>query len=250
MHARISLCEKRIEECNEKLNALAQYREADDQYVQQLITEKQQQEQELLNLQEKLTDARIRLGKAKSGIVSQSLEEAEAQIRSALNIQQVIYDESRVLNEKKYRDEKQHLEHLSKCYQDLYDHYEKRYQKVNRHLSVLDVDGISPITSKLLINIGTVSFGAAGFFFSTFAGYAGFGNQDMLYFILGGLIETAGSPMNWLVKIAVLLGLIGLVTIVSFLCNFLLNWLKKSSEEEILSEVALSAQVSKKIQAT
>ena len=134
---------KRIEECNEKLNALAQYREADDQYVQQLITEKQQQEQELLNLQEKLTDARIRLGKAKSGIVSQSLEEAEAQIRSALNIQQVIYDESRVLNEKKYRDEKEHLEHLSKCYQDLYDHYEKRYQKVNRHLSVLDVDGIT-----------------------------------------------------------------------------------------------------------
>jgi hypothetical protein len=246
LEERIRQCKSRIIECKEKLNLLTQYREADDPDFQQMVTEKQREEAHLILLQQKLTDVRIRLGRAKAGIVSQSLEEAEAQIRSALNIQHVIYDESRILNEKKFRDEKDHFAHLSKCYQELYNEYEKRYQKVNKYLTVLDVDGMSPITSKVLANIGTISFGAAGFFFSTFAGYAGFGNQDMLYFIFGGLIKTAGSPMHWLVKIAVLLGLIALVTIVSFACNVLITWFKNNSDEEILSEVALSAQVSKK----
>ncbi|MGB8193092.1 MAG: hypothetical protein WCF67_14285 [Chitinophagaceae bacterium] len=248
LHARIEAARKKIEELQQKVIAAEQYREADDPELQQLIKEKEKQELEVSQLLQRVTKVRIRLGEAKAGIITQSLDEAEMQVSKALDIQRKIYDETRQMNQKKFDDEKDHLARLSVYFSELYDYYSKRYHKVHKYLGVLDVDGISPVTSQVLTTIGTIAFGAAGFFFSTFAGYAGFGNQDILSFILGGLIESAKQPATGFVKIAVLLGLIGLITLVSVCCNWLINRLKKKSEEEILSEVMFSGQIEKKLE--
>jgi hypothetical protein len=248
LQQRITLCEERITELREKLSAAEQYRETTDEELQSFIKDKEAEEQLLLTIQQRLTDVRVELGKAKSGIIDKSLEEAEKQVTTALNIQKTIYDETRLLNRKKFEDEKDQLALLSKCYKELYDYYEVRYKKVNKHLAVLDVDGISPVTTQVLVTIGSISFGAAGFFFSTFAGRAGFGNEDMLFFVLGGIINTAQQPGHGLLKILILIGLIALVTGISLICNYLINRLKKKSEEEIRSEVMMGMATAKKLE--
>jgi hypothetical protein len=246
LNTRIAGCKDRIAELKEKITVAEQYKESADVDLQELIKEKLKQEAELLELQNRITDIRIQLGEAKSGIISKSLKEADEQVKKALDIQKTIYDETRSLNQKKFNDEKDHLARLSKCYQELFDSYEKRYKKVNKYISVLDIDSINPITTRVLTTIGTISFGAAGFFFSTFAGTAGFGNQDMLYFIFSGLIDTANKPLNGFLKILILLALILLVTGISWLCNLLIRWLKANGEEDVLSEVVLAGGIARK----
>ncbi len=248
LNRRIADCHKRIMEIGDKISEAQQYQEENDPKLQAMLSEKSTEEEKLCKLQGKLTETRIELGNAKSSIMQKSLEEANMQVQTALNIQKNIYSETRELNRMRFEDEKNNLTHLSDAYGKLYICYEKRYQKVNRYLAVLDVDGISPVTTQVLATIGSISFGAAGFFFSTFAGNAGFGNKDILYFLFSGIIDTAKQPASTFYKIGILLGLIVLVTSVTFLCNYLLNRLKKKSEEEIQSEVMLGAETEKKLE--
>ncbi len=245
---RIAQKQDRILELKQKIHEAELYNEADDLVLQTLIQEWTNEEEALLAAQHRLTTVRIKLGEAKAGIVHKSLEEAETQVKSALNIQRVIYDETRALNQKKFADEKDHLAHLADCYKDLYHSYEKRYKKTEQYLTVLDVDGISPVTTQILTTIGTVSFGVAGFFFSTFAGNAGFGNRDMLYFVLGGIIDTAKTPTYAWLKILILVGLIALVTLVSMGCNYLIQRLKRNNAEDVQSEMSIGAMLTKKMQ--
>ncbi len=242
----IRQCTEKISELRMKLQEAEQYREADDPDLVLLLLEKEKQENLLQELLDKFARVKIRLGEAKAGIIGKSLEEAAQQVERALQIQRTVYDETRLLNQKKFSDEKDYLARLAKCFQELYTSYEERYRKVNKYLGVLDVDGISPVTTQVLTTIGTISFGAAGFFFSTFAGNTGFGNRDVLYFVLGGLIDTAKLSSNGFVTVGLLAALILLVTVVSWGCNYLINRLKKR-EEEILSEFGLTARVAKKL---
>lgn len=244
---RITLAQERIRELELKIAVAEQYNEKDDIQLQELLKEKTKQEEELALSRQQLTEVRVRLGEAKAGIINKSLDEAEAQVKKALNIQHIVYEETRLINRKKYDDEKDYLQRLSKCYEDLLEYYKKRYDKVHRYLQVLDVDGISPITANTLTTIGTVSFGAAGFFFSTFAYNAGFGNQDMLYYVLDGLIRTARQPAGGVAKLLILLALITAVTLISLLCDFLIQRLNRRHDEEILSKISLGAQASNKI---
>lgn len=243
---RIVLAQERIAELKAKIVLAAAYKEADDEELKALVAERDKEEKRLLELEAKLTAVRVRLGEAKAGIINKSLEDAEAQVKAALNIQRNIYDETKRLNQQKFNDEKEHLAQLAACYKDLYTAYEARHKRVDKYLAVLDVDGISPITTQVLTTVGTVSFGAAGFFFSTFAGKAGFGNDDILYFIFNGIFDTANRPMPGWAKLLIFLGLILLVTGVSWGCNYLINRLKKNSEEEVQSEVSLGAAMAKK----
>lgn len=244
----IAEMEKRVREWAEKLEAAGQYRESDDPDLQMLINEKKAQEKDLADLQKQLTDIRKKLGEAKAGIIDRSLDEAERQTQKALGIQKKIYDETYALNCKKHRDEHDYLTRLGKCYQELYDYYQRRYLEVNKHLAALNADGINPITTHVLSTIGSIAFAAAGFFFSTFASSAGFGNQDMLYFILGGLIDTS-KPGSLLLKVLVLLGLIVLVTLISYGCYYLLRRLKARSEQDIRNELRFEGQISARSEA-
>jgi hypothetical protein len=244
---RISSSASRIEELKQKLSDSEKYNEADDLQLQKIIEDKLKEEERLAAAQEQITEVRVRLGEAKAGIINKSLDEAEAQVRKALNIQNLVYDETRILNGKKYEDEKDYLTRLAKCYQELHDYYKNRYDKVNSYLHVLDVDGISPKTTSVLTTIGTVSFGAAGFFFSTFAGNTGFGNQDMLYYVLDGLITTAQQPANGFAKVGVLFGIIALITLISLGCNFLISRLK-NKDEEIFTKLSLGGNASAKLE--
>lgn len=244
---RIALAHERITELKTKIVLAAAYKESEDEELKALIQERDKEEAYLQQLQEKLTAVRIKLGEAKAGIINKSLEDAELQVKAALNIQKNIYDETKRLNQQKFDDEKDHLAQLAVCYSNLYKAYENRYNRVDKYLTVLDVDGISPVTTQILTTVGTISFGAAGFFFSTFAGSAGFGNQDMLYFVMGGIFDTANQPIPGWLKLLIFLGLIVLVTAVSIGCNYLINRLKKKSEEEVQSEVSFGAAMSKKL---
>lgn len=252
---KIEHLQKRIVNYTETISKLEQnillelqYKEADDIQLQQLLQEKIKEEERLMITQQEIMDVRIRLGEAKAGIINKSLDEAENQVKKALNIQNIVYDETRKINNKKYEDGKDYLARLSACYKDLLEYYKKRYEKVNRYLQVLDVDGISPVTTAALTTIGTISFGAAGFFFSTFAGNAGFGNKDMLYFVLDGLIRTAEQPANGFFKLGILIGLIALITAISFLCNHLIERLKRTHEEEVFNKVTLGTQANGKLE--
>jgi NADH:ubiquinone oxidoreductase subunit 3 (subunit A) len=245
---RISTSQLRIDELKQKIAETELYNENDDTQLQQLIKDKQLEEDNLNKTQQQITDIRIRLGEAKAGIINKSLDEAEQQVKKALSIHNIVYDETRLINRKKYEDQKDYLQRLAKSYQDLHDYYKQRYEKVNKYLQVLDVDGISPITTGALTTIGTVSFGAAGFFFSTFAGNTGFGNQDMFYYVLDGVIRTATGPTNALVKLAVLLSLIALITVISLLCDALIYKLRRNRDDEILNKLALGAQMSNKLE--
>jgi hypothetical protein len=247
LQQRVAQQQERIEELKLKLGEAAQYKEADDPVFQGLLQELTNEEAKLLAAQQRLTEVRIKLGEAKAGIIHKSLEEAETQVKSALHIQTLIYDETRQLNQKKFADEKDHLTHLADGYRDLYQSYEKRYKKTEQYLMVLDVDGISPITTQILTTVGTVSFGVAGFFFSTFAGNAGFGNQDMLYFVFRGILDTAKTPTPAWLKILILMGLIALVTLVSMGCHYLIQRLKRNSGEDVLSEMNIAAALTKKM---
>jgi hypothetical protein len=246
----IETSKEKIAELKEKLKALDEYRESGDPDLQQMIRDKAQEEEDLQLLQAKLTDVRIKLGQAKSGIIDASLDEAEKQVKKALGIQKIIYDETYAINKKRYDDEKDYLKRLQESFQELYQYYKGRYNEINKHLGALDVDGISPVTTQVLTTIGSISFGAAGFFFSTFAGATGFGNQDMLYFILEGLANTANQPVSAWVKIGALLGLIALVTIVSIACNKLLGMIRErkldKEEEKLQNQLKLHAGASKK----
>jgi hypothetical protein len=244
----ITNSEARIAELKAKLDTHAQYQEAGDTLLQDLLKEKEKEEQALVVLRKRLADTRQKLSEAKAGIVQKSLEEAETQVRTALGIQKMIYDETWDLNQKKFNHEKAHLSQLASGLRAIHQQYTERYEKVNKYLRVLDVDGISPITTKILATVGTVSFGAAGFFFSTFAGNAGFGNQDFFSFLLQGIMDTAKEPLGWLWKVLILAGLIALVTLVSIFCNVLLNRLKRKSEEDVLSEIFLQLKMSRKFE--
>jgi hypothetical protein len=248
LRQRIARTYNRITELKEKIQLAVAYKESEDEELKTLIAERDVEENLLQDLQQKLTEVRKKLGEAKAGIVNKSLEDAEQQVKAALNIQKNIYDETKLLNQQKFDDEKEHLTQLAECYQELYAAYEKRYKRVDKYLTVLDVDGISPITTQILTTVGTVSFGAAGFFFSTFAGNAGFGNRDVLYFVMGGIFDTANQSIPGWAKLLIFLGLILLVTAVSVGCNYLITQLKKNSElDEVQSEVSLGAAISKKL---
>lgn len=245
---RIKIAQDRIEELKQKIAASEQYNENEDPQLHQLLQQKLNAEEDLTKIRQQITDVRVRLGEAKAGIINKSLDEAELQVKKALDIQNLVYEETRLINRKKYEDEKDYLQRLSRCYEDLHDYYKKRYDKVNRYLKLLDVDGISPITATTLTTIGTVSFGAAGFFFSTFAGNAGFGNQDMLYYILDGVIRTAKQPASGISKLLILLGLIAAVTLISWLCDFLIKRLSQKNDDEILNKLSIGARTSNKIE--
>jgi NADH:ubiquinone oxidoreductase subunit 3 (subunit A) len=244
---RIATSQARIDELKQKITATELYNEKDDAKLQQLLQEKLREENNLTDTQRQITDIRIRLGEAKAGIINKSLDDAESQVKKALNIHNIVYDETRLINRKKYEDEKDYLQQLAKSYQELHDYYKQRYEKVSKYLQVLDVDGISPITTGALTTIGTVSFGAAGFFFSTFAGNAGFGNQDMFYYLLDGVIRTAAGPTNALVKLAVLVSLLAVITLISLGCDALIYRLRRKRDDDIRHKFALGAQMSNKL---
>ncbi|MBL7731949.1 MAG: hypothetical protein JNM88_12280 [Chitinophagaceae bacterium] len=243
----ITFLNRRLQEIKHELAVAKAYCEEDDRVLQKLIAEKWQKEQELLALEKRLTETRIRLGEAKAGIINKSLDEAEIQIKKALNIQETIYKESFRISKQKFEDEKDHLAKMAECYQQLYDHYKTRYEKVKKVLTIMDVDGISPVTTNALRSIAGTSFIAAGFFFSTFAAATGFGNKDLLYFILGGVLNTADQDIAGVWKVLILLGLIGLITGISWLSYRLIKTLKRKSDEEIISEILLGAAISKRV---
>lgn len=251
---RIENCELEMERILEEMAVLRDkitieeaYREADDPVLQALYSEKKQHETEVANSQKELTRIRIKLGEAKSGIIQKSLEEAELQVRTALGIQRTIYQETRALSHQKFQDERDYLKRLSLCFQELYEVYEKRYKAITERLGLLDVDGISPITTQVLTSVGVVAFTVAGFFFSTFASAAGFGNQDLLYFVLGGLMDTIRQPGSGWMKIMVLVGLILLVTAFSWLCHWWLERMRKKSRDEMFNKVMLKGFTRQKI---
>lgn len=244
---RKSLAQANIEELKLKIAAAEKYNEKEDPQLQQLLDEKVKQEEELAQIRKQISDLRVRLGEAKAGIINKSLDEAEIQVRKALGIQNLVYEQTRSANRNKYEDEKDYLQRLSKSYQELLVYYTERYQRVNRYLKILDVDGISPVTATTLTTIGTISFGAAGFFFSTFAGNAGFGNQDMLYYILDGLIRTARQPFSGTAKLLMLFSVVAAITLISWLCDFLIRRLNRKHDDEILSKLSLGTRASNKI---
>lgn len=246
LREQIAVSREKISDLKHRIKTAEQTREADDPDLSALIGEKKDLEKQLSMLQIALVNVRKKLGEAKAGIIDKSLDEAVVHVNKALALQDTIYTGTNKLNRQKYLDEQDYLARLKKYYEELYDYYNTRYQEVNKHLAVLNADGINPVTTHVLATVGSVSFAAAGFFFSTFAGSAGFGNQDMLYFVFSGLIDTFHQPASMLVKLGVLLGLIVLVTLVSLACYYLLKWLKTKSREEILSELMIEGEVGKK----
>jgi predicted nucleic acid-binding Zn-ribbon protein len=245
----IVLSREKIDKLREQLKVIADYREKDDDELQALILEMKAEEEKLQELQDKLTAVRVKLGEAKSQIIDVSLDKAERQVKKALDLEKTMYNDAYEINKRKYHDEKDYLIQLAKCYQNLYDHYEKRHHEIKKHLNVLDVDGISPVTSQVLTTAGSLSFAAAGFFFSVFTGTVTFGSNDIFNSLLKGLTITISTPIQLWAKVGILLGLILLITVVSFACNKLIDKTRKEhldKDEKLLNDLKLAVATAQK----
>lgn len=236
---------RRIEEWKTQLEQLIGYSEKNDEELQQMMSEKVQEEKELKDLQEKLTAVRIKLGEAKSGIIDSSLEEAENQVRKALGIQKMIFDETYEMNKRQHHQQTDAFKKLDALLHELYGHYKERHEKIKKQLSALDMDGISSVTSQILVTIGYLSFTASGLFFSIFAGVSLFGKKNPLSHLLDGLVDTISGEASLWIKLGVFLGLMALVTLVSFLTDFLIRKIeldrRNQEAKKLVNEISLQS---------
>lgn len=238
LNIRISLGRQRLYEISAKLGEAENYNEWDDQTLKMLKTEQEIEEVRLIACRNEILALRKNLSAEKKNIISTSLKDAETQLNAALSIQETFYNRNKELNKVHFEDEKAYLDLLKAQYQELFDHYKERYDRVQKHIIVLDVDGLSPVTSRSLVAIGSVAFGAAGFFFSTFAGNAGFSNKGIISFIIQGIMNMVGDKNTGnLMKVLILLGLILLVSAVAAVCQYLAGFLKNSPDDDIVSTI-------------
>jgi hypothetical protein len=195
-------------------------------------TQKQQIQKELGEIRNRLYKIREELAIAKKDMVEKWMDEAEKEIQKAVAIQKMVYAETRTINKQRYEDEKSELALRIEQMKKMRLYFQERYDEVHKRLKRIGGEGINPFATYLLICLGTSAAGAAGFFFSVFTYNASFGNQDIFYYLLNGLMESSNtSTLSFLEKTAVLMIGFSIITVVSLGCNYLIQKLKKKDKD-------------------
>jgi hypothetical protein len=221
----------KISKAEEEAKAKQEEKSETDEKIKLLKEERDQLLKELITIREGLYKIREELAKAKQDIVEKWMDEAEKEIQKAVSIQKTVYNETRAINEQQYKDEKKELDIRIDQMKKMRQYYEERLDEVHKKLKIIGGEGLNPFATNMLIGLGTSAAGAAGFFFSVFTYTASFGNQDVLYYLLNGLMQSSNnSALNFLQKSALLIIVLALITGISGLCNWLINRLRKKDK--------------------
>lgn len=137
------------------------------------------------------------------------------------------------LNEEIFEKQKEVLKQKREFWNNLFQKYDKEYSKVLEKIELYSISGFHTRSTGFLYNAGLISATVAGAFFGRFAESNALASGGVLAFIIQGIFrfstlflgdssDPAGASARLLkagILLAVFLGLLGLMFVVSWLCQ-------------------------------
>lgn len=152
------------------------------------------------------------------------------------------------LNEQIFEKQKAALEKKKAFWTSLFEKYDHEHQEVLAKLRLFSIPGFHVLSSSFLYNAGLVAAAVAGAFFASFAETNYFASGGVLSFIIQGLFSfstgfigqsSGDSPPPFSVKLlhasillVIFLGLLALMFVVSWICQFAYQQLVQGATHE------------------
>ena len=234
--------EEKIRSLRARVQELKERKELEDPLVAELKRRKGEVELQMAELRKRILDVRRRMATAKEDMLDKWLDKAGAQMKKALALQKEVYEQTMLINGQRFKDGGATFAHYKTQFQLRRQQFQDRYDLVQEQMKVLGMEGVNPLVAKWVLGIGTSVAAAAGYFFSVFTATGKFGNNDTLFYILTGLMHSAGQPSPaFIFKLLFILGLVLLLAAVSVGCYFLINFLFPPGEGDSENEFSFRA---------
>lgn len=188
---------------------------------------------EMKNTRTRMLEVRKKMLDGKRNMLGALVNEGEDLVDKAVALQKKVYKEFKELYQTSFNDSslafKKHIESCNERKMQL----QEKLTETNKEIKEIGADGVNPFSADLLIGIGTTVAAAAGYFFSVYTTAASFGNQDALYFLLGGIFKAGSAgDVSLLTRILLLTGCIIVIGYISYLCFYLFNKFFKASKPD------------------
>lgn len=193
-----------------------------------LIEERKKIEELRLELINKRNDIEENIAGQKKDLLSKWIEEAGKRIKDILDCNQDILRKKQSIAKEVYEANRERNEAIIEELKITRGILQDELASLSERKQVIAGEGSGKRSTKFLISIGYLLSIASGLFFSVFTFKSAFGSNDIATFIFKGLIQSAhtmkGDPFS---KVSQLLGVFGIITLVSLLCRSAIVHIRK-----------------------
>lgn len=179
---------------------------------------------EIDQIKKKLLEVRESFSISKQGLGQKMIADVEVELTNVFSLQKSIHRECQTLNEERYNVIKDSSRIIIEKLNATRAAYYERLKKIQEKIINLSENGITSRIAYILVWLGTVSAGVAGYFFAIFSQQANYSSQDALYFLLKNTLQTVyniNAPLY--LKILYLILIIVVITAFSWLVDWLIK---------------------------
>jgi hypothetical protein len=201
-----------------------------------LETRKEELESQMKDYCLRVIEARKKMLLDKKDMVGKFMDDAENQVKNALALEKLVYDQVKDRNSEQFKDSKDRLDANVASWTEKRNRLSERVNEVQLRMKLINADGVNPSAAFVLIGIGSSVAAAAGYFFSIFTSSTGLGNNDAFFFLLKGFLKLGNNTgTGLLAKLLLLVLFVVLIGLISYVCfrifrRFFDN--KKSARQE------------------
>ncbi len=207
--------ELRMDSIKLRMEALKLTESAHDEKLKELADRKVAIYAEIEAEKANLLKVRQAFSLSKKGIGEKLVIDVEQELTRFLQLQKLIYNETKEINEDKFKNTKSSLDKLIERLVHLRKTFLERFDLLQERAKSLSDDGINATVAYTLMAIGSAMAGVAGYFFAIFSAKSNYSSQDALYYLLTNILHASrGSEYPIYMKCIFLLA--GLLVITGF----------------------------------
>ncbi len=193
--------------------------------------------EKLSELKAALLEARTALERAKSNNRLKWVENIDEELTAVIALQKKVSGELNGMAQERFDRLTPGLTDMRTRWQQLKILYTDQHTILCKYIDELSKNGISGPVAYIIMYLGAAMAGVAGYFFGIFSFKAAYSNNDVFNYLLKNFLSTIGrSTASVYVKIAFILGVLILVTLVSWIADWLsrkINFFNASVTETV-----------------